>query len=536
MLHLEYNEMSRLWLDLAISPLGQVPANLSLSADSPLVKLLTAIAILVGGWLVAIVLSSFVQGILKRTTIDNKIAAWLSGQGNTNPVPIEKWIATAIFWIILLFTLVGFFQFLQLDAVAAPLNGFLAQITTFIPKLFGAVLLSAIAWGIATVSKLLVSRSMRSANLDARLGQQLDDSTDTVPLSETLANALYWFILLLFLPLILDALGLQQALQPLQNLVNQLLSALPKILKAVLIGAVGWLIAQTVRRILTNLLTTAGADRLLPQFRSSQDNGGQSLSQLLGMVAYILILIPTAIASLEALEIAAVSRPATAMLDQALKYLPQIFVASLIVVVAYFFAQFARDIVTNILTSLGFDNILTWLGLPAIAGTEQPSDQASDSDNAESLATLPKLTPSQLVGIVVLIGIMLVAIATATDVLQIAALTRIVFGVLEISGRVLSGVIVFAIGLYLANLAYGLIASSGSRQARILGHTARISIIALISAMALKQIGVASNIVDLAFGLITGAIAVAIALAFGLGGRDVASDQIRNWLESFKRD
>lgn len=254
------------------------------------------------------------------------------------------------------------------------------------------------------------------------------------------------------------------------------------------------------------------------------------------MVAYILILIPTAIASLEALEIAAVSRPATAMLDQALKYLPQIFVASLIVVVAYFFAQFARDIVTNILTSLGFDNILTWLGLPAIAGTGQPSDQASDSDNAESLATLPKLTPSQLVGIVVLIGIMLVAIATATDVLQIAALTRIVFGVLEISGRVLSGVIVFAIGLYLANLAYGLIASSGSRQARILGHTARISIIALISAMALKQIGVASNIVDLAFGLITGAIAVAIALAFGLGGRDVASDQIRNWLESFKRD
>jgi hypothetical protein len=479
--------------------------------------------------------------MLKRTTIDNKIASWLSsGQGDTQPIPIEKWIATAIFWIILLFTLVGFFQFLQLDAVATPLNGFLGQITTFIPKLFGALLLSAIAWGIATVSKLLVSRSMRSANLDARLGQQLEDSAEAVPLGETLANALYWFILLLFLPLILDAVGLQQALQPLQSLVNQLLSALPKILKAGLIGVVGWLIAQTVRRILTNLLTTSGADRLLPQFRSSQGNGGQSLSQLLGMVAYVLILIPTAIASLEALEIAAVSRPATAMLDQALKYLPQIFVASLIVVAAYFFAQFARDIVTNILTSLGFDNILTWLGLPAIAGTEQAnaqaSDQSSDSDNGETLTTLPKLTPSQLVGIVVLIGIMLVAIATATDVLQIAALTRIVFGVLEISGRVLSGVIIFAIGLYLANLAFGLIASSGSRQARILGHTARISIIALISAMALKQIGVASNIVDLAFGLITGAIAVAIALAFGLGGRDVASDQIRNWLESFKRD
>jgi hypothetical protein len=514
-------------------PIAQMAANIDLRPESPLVQLIIAIAILVGGWLIAIVASAMVEGLLKRTSIDNTIAQWLFGQNRSQSVPIEKWCGTGVFWLVLLFTLVGFFQFLKLDAVAAPLNGFLGQITTFIPKLFGAIIISAIAWFLATISKLVVGRFMKSAKLDERLGQEINDpSTDNLPLSETLANALYWFILLLFLPLILDALGLNQALQPLQNLVNQLLGALPKIIKAGIIGAVGWLIAQTVRRILTNLLTTAGADRLLPQFRSSQ--GGQSLSQLVGLLAYVLILIPTAIASLEALEIESVSRPATAMLDQALKYLPQIFVASLILAIAYFFGQFARDIVTNILTSLGFDNILVWLGLPSITGTDILTTDTPDND--PPTATLPKLSPSQLVGIVVLVGIMLVAIATATDVLQIDALTRIVFGILEVSGRVLSGVIIFGIGLYLANLAYGLIASTGSRQSRILGHTARISIIALISAMALKQIGIASNIVDLAFGLITGAIAVAIALAFGLGGRDVASDQIRAWLESFKRD
>ncbi len=53
------------------------------------------------------------------------------------------------------------------------------------------------------------------------------------------------------------------------------------------------------------------------------------------------------------------------------------------------------------------------------------------------------------------------AIATATDVLQINALTRIVFGVLLLAGQVLSGVVVFAIGLYLANLAFNLITSTG---------------------------------------------------------------------------
>jgi hypothetical protein len=525
--------------ELLINPVAQMPASVDFSnPESPVVKLILAIAILVGGWLVAIVLSGLVEGFLKRTNIDNQIAQLLTGGTSSSSFPVEKWAATAVFWVILLFALVGFFQFLKLDAVATPLNGFLGQITTFIPKLGGAALIAAIAWGLATVSKILISRYMRSAQVDDRLGEQMNatpESTNALPLSATLANALYWFILLLFLPLILDALGLQQALQPLQNLVGQLLGALPKIIKAAIIGGVGWLIAITVRRILTNLLVTSGADRLLPQFRSAQADGGQSVSQVLGIVAYVFILIPTAIASLEALEIESVSRPATAMLDQTLRYLPQIFVAGLILAVAYFFGQFARDIVTNILTSLGFNNILGWLGLPSLTGTSEPTEHESSEAN-QSASALPKLTPSQLMGFVVLVGVMLVAIGTATDVLQIAALTKIVFGVLDVAGKVLSGLVVFAIGLYLANLAYGLIASSGSRQAKILGHTARISIIALISAMALKQIGVASNIVDLAFGLITGAIAVAIALAFGLGGRDIAAEQIREWLNSFKRD
>ena len=53
--------------------------------------------------------------------------------------------------------------------------------------------------------------------------------------------------------------------------------------------------------------------------------------------------------------------------------------------------------------------------------------------------------------------------------------------------------------------------------------------------MALQQMGIASDIVNLAFGLLFGAVAVAIALAFGLGSRDIAAAQVREWLESFKR-
>jgi hypothetical protein len=140
------------------------------------------------------------------------------------------------------------------------------------------------------------------------------------------------------------------------------------------------------------------------------------------------------------------------------------------------------------------------------------------------------------VGIIVLVAIMLFATVAATDVLQIPAVTGIVNGIIVVSGRILGGLVIFAIGLYLANLAFNLITSSGSRQAKILGQTARIAVIALVSAMALQQMGIASDIVNLAFGLLLGAIAVAIALAFGLGTRDLAANQVREWLDSFKEN
>ncbi len=514
-----------------------------LKPDGLVLQLVFAIAILVGGWIIAIFFASMTENLLKQTSVDNKLANWLGGSSSN--LPIEKWAGTTVFWIILLFTLVAFFQYLKLDAVATPLNGLLGQITSFLPKLGGAAILIGIAWVLATVSKMIVGRFLRSANIDSKVSAQVNEdevttgvttgstrgaTTESISLSETLSSALYWFILLLFLPLVLDTLGLVQALEPVKNLVNQILSALPKILKALMIGGIGWLIAQTVKRIVTNLLATSGADRFLQRWTSNQTE--YSLSQVVGNFVYILILIPTAISTLEALEIGSISRPATAMLDQVLRFVPQLFTAGAILTVAYFLGQFVRDIVSGLLTGLGFNNILHWLGFQSISST--PIDVVADTEN-NSPTVLPQQTPSQIVGIIVFLAIMLVAIATATDVLQINALTRIVFGVMLVAGQVLSGVIIFAIGLYLANLAFNLISSTGGRQARILGHAARISIVALISAMALKQMGIASNIVDLAFGLLTGAIAVAIAVAFGLGGKDIASQQLREWLESFRR-
>jgi hypothetical protein len=494
---------------------------------------LGALVILIVGWLAATIAASLIQSLLRKTGVDDRISGMAGQRRGEAPYPIGKWVSTAVYWLILAFTLVAFLNALQLENVSAPLNGFLQQILSYLPRLGSAAVLLAVAWVIATLAKTLVTSGLSRFNLDDKLRAQTTDAGGESPIvvTETLGNALYWFVFLFFLPLVLDVLELQGPLAPVQNLLDQILSALPKILTAVIIGAIGWLVARIVKGITTNLLAAIGTNQLGSRMGFTQASGGMSLSSLLGTVVYVLVLIPTAIAALNALEIAAISTPAVAMLNQVMTKLPQILTAALIVALFYFIGKFVADLVTNILTSIGFNRITSVLGIPDLGRPVQPMDEVG---TGQANALLPSRTPSEVAGIVTMVGIVLFGVVTATEVLGLPALTAMMNSVLAVSMRVLVGVAIFAVGLYLANLAFKLITLSGGRQSNLLGQTARICILAFVAAMSLQQMGIASSIVNLAFGLLLGAVAVAIALAFGLGGRDVAGEKIRGFLNSFE--
>ncbi len=522
--------------------------NIGSQIGAFLPSLLGAIAILILGWLGATFVAKITQSLLKRTEIDNRIAQAVMGQeAGAEPPPIEKWIATAVYWIIMTFVLVAFLNALKLEVVSEPLNSFLQQIFNYLPKVGGALVLLALAWTLATLAKLVLTRGLARFNLDDRLAEQSGVEPGSSPflLNETLGNALYWFILLFFVPLILQALGLDESIEPVRDVLNAILSALPRILVAIVIAAVGWFIARIVRGIVTNLLAATGVDRLGEQFGLRGGGDALSLSALVGTIVYVLILVPTAISALEALEIQAISEPAIAMLQTVISYLPLFLAAGLILVASYVVGRFVSDLVASFLRSLGFNNVLMWLGLPQVEFVATEPEPLSDTapgtpepyvrPTAENQLQTQVRTPSEIVGLIVMVAIVLLGAVAATEVLQFQELTSIVRAVLRVSLRVLSGVVVFGVGLYLSNLAFSLLSSLGTPQSRVLGQTARIAIIALVSAMALQQMGIATNIVNLAFGLLLGAIAVAIALAFGLGGRDIAAEQIREWLNSFKQ-
>jgi hypothetical protein len=541
------------WLVAQIAVPTTVTTNFSTSGVENFVKqtsgtvgaflpsLLGAVVTLFVGWIVAYVVSSVVRNLLKRTDLDNRLGNLATGNSGAtrSTLNTEKLVGDIVFWLIFLFALLGFLNALNLTVVAQPLNNVLNQILAFVPKLASAAALAGIAWLLATAVKTIVVRT--AGTLMPAMSRRLAVGENQVLPSETLGNALYWFVFLFFLPLILDVLDLRGPLAPVQNLLNDILSALPNIFKAGLIGIVGWFVARIVRELVTNLLAAAGTERLATKIGLNRAAPGQSLSGLLGTVVYLMVLIPTAVAALDALQIPAISGPATSMLQQVLNTIPQILTAAGILAVAYVVSQFIGDLVTNLLSGLGFNNIFRALGLHTLhqnTTTATPPTTPATPSVPTSVGTIvprsTKRTPAEVAGLVARVGVMLVAAVAATGVLGIPSLTALVDGLLIISGQVLSGVVVFAIGLYLANLAQKVVASPGTHQSQVLGQIARLAIIAFVGAMALQQMGIAAGIVNLAFGLLLGAIAVATAISFGLGGRDVASEQLRDWLTGFR--
>lgn len=479
-------------------------------------NLIGALAILIIGWLVALVVSVIVRRALRRTTLDNRLARWIVGEEEAKAFEVERWIAKGVYYLIMLFVLIAFFQALGLTLITEPLNQLLIQVFEFAPRLLGAGLLVLIAWIVARGLKLIVSRVLSIAKLDERLGSQAGlEEEEHVVLTQTLANAVYWLVLLLFLPAVLDALALQGLLEPIQGMINKILSFLPNIFAAGLILVIGWFVARIVQRIVINLLAAVGTDRLSEQLGLATVLGKQRLSGFLGLVVYVLILIPVLIAALNALALEAITQPATNMLDTILGALPAIFAAGLVVAIAYVVGRVVAGLITNLLAGAGFDAVLTRMGL----GKEPAEGER---------------TPSEIVGYLVLVAIMLFASIEALRLLGFESVADLVTQFTAFANQVILGLIIFAIGLYLANLAAKTVQASEAAQAGLLAMAARVSVLVLAGAMGLRQMGLANEIINVAFGLLLGAIAVAVALAFGLGGRELAARELEEWLRSVK--
>lgn len=456
--------------------------------------------ILLLAWIVARILRGITRRLLGRTSLDNRLAQSLGGSSSFQ---IENMIAQAVYTIVLLFGAIAALTHMQLDTVAGPLQVFLDTIFEYLPRLASAGLLALLAFIIATIIKTVIVRGSDMLNLDKRVNALDAESTQPVAMGTTLGTAGFWLVILMFLPGILDKLGMQSLVAPLQDMLNEFLTFLPNLLGAAIIAAIGWFVARIVRQVVTSLMRAADVDRYARQAGLTL-----SITDLVGTLVYTVILLLVIVQALNALQIEAISGPATSMIDLIFSALPRIFGAVLVLGISYIIAKLVAGLVESLLQSAGFDGLVNRLGV-----------RLNDDDGR---------TPSQYAGWIVLVGFMLLATLAATDMLGFGELSNIVNEFVGFAGQVLLGIIVFGIGIFLANFAYDIATDAG--LSNFVANLIRAAVMVLVGAMALERMGIGSDIVQLAFGIGLGAIGIAAALAFGLGSRDIAGREVERFV------
>jgi hypothetical protein len=134
--------------------------------------------------------------------------------------------------------------------------------------------------------------------------------------------------------------------------------------------------------------------------------------------------------------------------------------------------------------------------------------------------------------------VMFTVILLAANALGLDSLANVVSTLVSYVPSVIAAIVIILVGIVLGGFVGGLIAASAGavHGGRALARLGRGGVIVLAIFMALQQLGIATDIVTTAFAILFGAISFALALAFGLGNRDLAAEITREWYDRYRRE
>jgi small-conductance mechanosensitive channel len=199
--------------------------------------------------------------------------------------------------------------------------------------------------------------------------------------------------------------------------------------------------------------------------------------------------------------------------DKFFAFLPNLLAFLVILLVGYVVAKLVKTVVTKALEKLGVD---------------QKLHESDASQYVERVS--PGASPSNGIGRVVFLFVFVFFLFSAIGALQIPALTTFMNQVLAYLPNVIAALAIFILAALIAG-------AVGGGVAKLLGDTPTGKIVATVVPalvmviavfMILSQLQIAPAIVQTAFAATIGALALGLALAFGLGGRPVAERMLED--------
>jgi len=200
-------------------------------------------------------------------------------------------------------------------------------------------------------------------------------------------------------------------------------------------------------------------------------------------------------------------------LDDLIGFIPKLIGFLIILLIGYLVAKALQKLVALALEKVGTDKALR-----------------SGTTGEYVSRVAPDTSPSQLIGVVVFWFILLGALSIAISALGIAALNDFIANVFNYLPNVIAAILILVVAIALAGWLTQLITRSmGETTMGKVTSTAVPSLVLGIAVfMVLDQLGIATEIVTITYAALLGALALGLALAFGLGGRDLASRMLED--------
>ncbi len=478
--------------------------------DSNLLNLVGGIAILLIGWLIALWISRKVSCMVRRFSAKHSINA----DGTVTPPGMDHADTAAgriVYYTVIIFAVLGCFSVLDLDAAAEPLKDFISAVVTYIPNILGALLLLLAARITAGIVRGAVRSALSRNKIHERLARQLR-MEDPDRLAEYSARTLYYTVYLFFLPAILKVLKIYGITEPLQAMFEKVLIFLPHLVVAAAILCIGLWAGDLIRKAVSGLVVISRLDALGEKAGMSRIFGNGGLAKMAGIAIYGLTAIPVVIAALSALQIDSLTMSISGFLDKLLNAAGDILGAGIIIFIAALVGGFASATVTQLAANFGVDKLADKMGL---------------TPHGEGI-----VRPSVLLGKLSFIAILVLALLAACDTLHFTALADLIRDFAIFGGNVLLSIVVMLIGIWLANFAAALLKG---KCHELLISAVRLAVIIFTAAVAVGNMNIGGAIVEIAFALILGAVCVAAAIAFGIGGREAAAAFLKNWSDKLQK-
>jgi hypothetical protein len=409
----------------------------------------------------------------------------------------------------------------MIDQIRAEMERSFEAFREFLPNVLGALGLFLLGLILArVVSEFIRKRVDRSKLGIAASRDALGPGNPS--LGKSLSSAVFWFILLLFIPLILTTLGLTETLAPLNSMLTTVMEYLPRVAGAAFIIGIGYLIAMVARRAVQSLLAAAPIDHAAKRAEIGDLIKGTEIANAAGLIVFAFILIPAVIGGLDTLAIESITGPATRMLQTMLDAIPNIIAAVIVLMLFTLFARALRAFMISFLTGMGFDNFWRQLGIAV---------EHRDAPQAVSPARTT-ITPTVVVANIAMAGMLIVGAITAAQQLNIEPVSSALSQILAVGGQIMLGSIVIIAGIWTSRFVGNLIRREDDARSELVATIVQWGILVLVSAIGIREMGLGEDIIFAGFVLILGAIALASALAFGIGGRGAAA----RFLERLDRD